>query len=118
MTRNGHIGRGSFYSPGEISTQNLVLTVLGLHLNGSDSVWSGALVELFGDLGFSTKATRAALSRLVAAGMLERHRNGRCIDYSLTTRARSVLDEAGCRIAEFAHRPGRDDVWTILFHSI
>jgi phenylacetic acid degradation operon negative regulatory protein len=105
--------------PSSDSTQDLVLTVLGLHMSDSKSrAWSGALVDLFGGLGFSAAAIRAALARLVASEMLMRHRRGKLIDYSLTRNARVRLAEDQRRMANFGRRPESAEVWTVLHHTI
>jgi phenylacetic acid degradation operon negative regulatory protein len=81
-------------------------------------VWSGGLVKLIGEFGFSTEAVRAALSRLVTRGMLERHRDGRMIDYALTSHAHELLAEGDRRIFSFGRRAPAADAWTLLWHTI
>jgi phenylacetic acid degradation operon negative regulatory protein len=81
-------------------------------------VWSGGMVKLIGEFGFSTEAVRAALSRLVARGMLERHRSGRLINYALTPHAQELLVEGDRRIFTFGRRAPVADAWTLLWHTI
>jgi phenylacetic acid degradation operon negative regulatory protein len=81
-------------------------------------VWSGGMVELIGEFGFSAEAARAALSRLVVRGMLERHRDGRLVDYALTSGARDLLAEGDRRIFGFGRGAPGADAWTFLWHMI
>lgn len=105
-------------SNGTVRSQDLTITILGSHLRRAGGrVWSGGMVNLLGELGLSIEAVRAALSRLVTRGMLERHREGRRINYALTTRARELLAEGDRRIFSFGRRaPG--DAWTLVWHAI
>jgi phenylacetic acid degradation operon negative regulatory protein len=76
------------------------------------------MVKLIGEFGFSTEAVRAALSRLVTRGMLERHRDGRMINYALTPHAHELLAEGDRRIFSFGRRAPGADAWTLLWHTI
>lgn len=105
-------------SNGTVRSQDLTITILGSHLRRAGGrVWSGGMVNLLGELGLSIEAVRAAMSRLVTRGMLERHREGRRINYALTARARELLAEGDRRIFSFGRRaPG--DSWTLVWHAI
>lgn len=81
-------------------------------------VWSGGLVELLGELGFSHGAARVALTRLVRRGLIERVRDGRLVHYSLTPRADRVLAEGDGRIFTFGHPRDDGGTWTLLWHQI
>ena len=96
------------HSNGTMRSQDLTITILGSHMRRAGGrVWSGGMVKLIGEFGFSTEAVRAALSRLVTRGMLERHRDGRMINYALTPRAQELLAEGDRRIFSFGRRaPG------------
>jgi phenylacetic acid degradation operon negative regulatory protein len=76
------------------------------------------MVKLIGEFGFSTEAVRAALSRLVTRGMLERHRDGRMVDYALTPQAQELLAEGDRRIFSFGRLAPGADAWTLLWHTI
>ena len=53
------------------------VTLLGTYVRPfGDRVWSGGLVVLLGELGFSEGAARVALTRLVRRGLIERSRAG------------------------------------------
>jgi phenylacetic acid degradation operon negative regulatory protein len=95
------------------------VTILGSHMRRAGGrVWSGGMVKLIGEFGFSTEAVRAALSRLVARGMLERHRDGRMINYALTPHAHELLAEGDRRIFSFGRRAPGAGAWTLLWHTI
>jgi phenylacetic acid degradation operon negative regulatory protein len=100
-------------------SQDLTVTILGSHLRRAGGrVWSGGMVKLIVEFGFSAEAARAALSRLVLRGMLERHREGRKIDYALTPQAQELLAEGDRRIFSFGRRAPGADAWTLLWHTI
>lgn len=108
-----------FHSNGTMRSQDLTITIVGSHMRRvGDRVWSGGMVKLIGEFGFSTEAARAALSRLVIRGMLERHRDGRMINYALTPRAQELLAEGDRRIFSFGRRAPGADAWTLLWHTI
>ena len=99
--------------------QDLVLTLLGAHLEprAGGEVWSGGLVELLAEFGFSAGAARVALTRLVGRDLLARIRRGRLVSYTLTPRGLAVLAEGDRRIFRLG-QPGGDDRWTVLWHAI
>lgn len=96
-----------------------MLTIFGAHVRRSGAqVWSGGMVELLGELGFTTGAARAALARLVKRDLLARAREGRHAFYSLTGRAESLLAEGDQRIFGFGRGAATDGCWTVLWHAI
>lgn len=102
-----------------LQPQELVITMLGTYLRPrSRSAWSGGLVELLGEFGFSSGAARIALNRLINRGLLERTRMGRLAFYSLTTRSRRLLKEGDARIFSLGAGPTTTDSWTVIWHSI
>ena len=110
----GHAG-----APEQLHPQDLVITLLGIYVRPfGDRVWSGGLVALLGELGFSTGAARVALMRLVRRGLIARIREGRLVHYRMTPRADRLLAEGEQRI--FSLGAARDDggTWTILWHHI
>jgi phenylacetic acid degradation operon negative regulatory protein len=99
--------------------QSLVMTLLGSYVHPEDrAIWSGGLVKLLGELGFSAGAARVALVRLNRRGLLARVRDGRLVHYRRTGSAEALLEEGDRRIFSL----GRDDravrAWTILWHAI
>lgn len=100
-------------------SQDLAITILGSYMRrAGERVWSGGMVQLIGEFGFSTEAVRAALSRLVTRGLLERHRDGRLVNYALTPRAHELLAEGDRRIFTFGRTAPAADAWTLLWHAI
>ncbi|MCP2260688.1 transcriptional regulator, PaaX family [Streptoalloteichus tenebrarius] len=99
--------------------QDLVITLLGAHVHPRDRarVWSGGLVSLLAEFGFSAGAARVALARLVRRELLARVREGRFVHYALTPRALAVLDEGDRRIFTLGRGAG-GDTWTTLWHAI
>jgi len=99
--------------------QELVMTLLGSYVRGRhETVWSGGLVELLGELGFSTGASRVALTRLVRRDLIARVRSGRLIHYEITERAEHVLAEGDRRIFSLGREHGQAGGWTMLWHDI
>jgi phenylacetic acid degradation operon negative regulatory protein len=103
----------------EAQPQDLVMTFLGAYLVPHDRlVWSGGLVTLLGDFGFSTGASRVALARMVRRGGLERLRSGRLVSYRPTPRTVALLEEGDRRIFSLGREPHSADLWTALWHAI
>jgi phenylacetic acid degradation operon negative regulatory protein len=118
-------GAGSSPAPGglpaseQVQPQELVITMLGLYVRPfGDRVWSGGLVVLLGELGFSVGSARAALARLVRRGLIERLREGRLVHYRLTSRANHLLAEGDGRIFSLGHPRDDEGTWTVLWHTI
>jgi phenylacetic acid degradation operon negative regulatory protein len=104
---------------GPVQPQDLVITICGSHLRRpGERVWSGGMVELLGEFGFSTDAARAALSRLVTRGLLARVRVGRMVHYTLTPRAQELLADGDRRIFSFGRSAPAADAWTMVWHAV
>jgi phenylacetic acid degradation operon negative regulatory protein len=102
-----------------LQPQDLVITLLGVYVRPfGDLVWSGGLVLVLGELGFSTGAARVALTRLVRRGLITRERSGRLVDYRLTSRCDRLLDEGDGRIFSFGDGDDDSGRWTVLWHQI
>ncbi|HEX2130447.1 MAG TPA: PaaX family transcriptional regulator C-terminal domain-containing protein [Actinophytocola sp.] len=104
----------------EPAPQDLVLTLLGSYLEprAGGEVWSGGLVRLLAEFGFSAGAARVALNRLVARDLLARTRDGRHVHYALTPRTVAVLAEGDRRIFTLGAGPRLETTWTVLWHAI
>ncbi len=100
--------------------QDLVITLLGTYVRPYGArVWSGGLVELLGEFGFSDGAARVALTRLVRRGLLARERSGRLVHYRVTARCDRLLAEGDVRIFSLGELGASDpDGWTVLWHQI
>jgi phenylacetic acid degradation operon negative regulatory protein len=104
--------------PEPVQPQDLALTLLGAYvLPQPREVWSGGLVELLGEFGFSSAAARVALSRLVNRGLLERVREGRLVHYALSPRSERLLGDGDRRIFTLGGETW-DGRWTVLWHWI
>ncbi|MFZ0214543.1 MAG: PaaX family transcriptional regulator C-terminal domain-containing protein [Candidatus Dormiibacterota bacterium] len=100
--------------------QTLVLDLLGAYVHGRRrSVWSGGLVALLGDLGFSAAASRIALQRVAGRGLLARERSGRLVHLALTVRGERLLSDGDARIFTFGRAPAvANDPWTVVWHQV
>jgi phenylacetic acid degradation operon negative regulatory protein len=102
-----------------IQPQDLAVTLLGAYVRPNPRpVWSGGMVHLLGEFGFSTGAARVALARLVRRGLLARIKEGRLVYYKLTPRSEHLLAEGDRRIFSLGIDVEWDGTWTILWHSI
>ena len=102
-----------------IQPQSLILTIFGAHVRQpGQQVWSGGMVKILVELGFTTGAARAALARLVNRDLLSRRREGRQAFYSLTSRGDALLAEGDRRIFGFGRVEVASERWTVLWHAI
>jgi phenylacetic acid degradation operon negative regulatory protein len=102
-----------------LQPQDLVLTLLGTYVRPfARTVWSGGLVILLGEFGFSDGAARAALTRLVRRDLIARQRSGRLVHYRLTPRCERLLIEGDGRIFSLGRLPTGAGPWTVVWHQI
>ena len=103
-----------------VQPQDLVLTLFGSYARELHEtvVWSGGLVQVLGEFGFSTDASRAALARLALRGLLTRHKSGRRVSFSLSPRAEQLMSEGDERIFTFGRSEPSSDAWTVVWHAI
>lgn len=103
----------------EPQPQDLVMTLLGAFVVPHDRlVWSGGLVTLLGEFGFSAGAARVALARMVHRGTLDRQKSGRLVSYRPTPRAIALLEEGDRRIFSLGREAHSAELWTVLWHAI
>jgi phenylacetic acid degradation operon negative regulatory protein len=104
----------------EPTPQELVMTLLGSHVQPRETrqVWSGGLVALLAELGFSDGAARIALARLAHRDLLERHKRGRLVHYTLTRRTIAVLEDGDRRIFSLGREPRAAGEWTVLWQNV
>jgi phenylacetic acid degradation operon negative regulatory protein len=101
-----------------LQPQELVITLLGSYVRPHhDTVWSGGLVRLLDEMGFSTGAARVALTRLARRNLIARVRRGRLIHYHITDRAETLLAECDRRIFSLGRDVPPASVWTLLWHA-
>jgi phenylacetic acid degradation operon negative regulatory protein len=102
--------------------QELVLGFLGLHMLGraqavrkaGQPVATQVFLTVLGALGVSDSATRTTLNRMVARGLLIRHKQGRTSAFGPTEDAMALLRRGRARMfspTPFDHAEG---IWTIL----
>lgn len=102
-----------------LQPQDLVVTMLGTYVRPfARTVWSGGLVALLAEFGFSDGAARAALTRLVRRDLIARVRSGRLVHYQLTPRCERLLVEGDGRIFSLGRLPADAGPWTVLWHQI
>jgi phenylacetic acid degradation operon negative regulatory protein len=102
-----------------LQPQDLVVTMLGTYVRPfARTVWSGGLVTLLAEFGFSDGAARAALTRLVRRDLIARVRSGRLVHYRLTPRCERLLVEGDGRIFTLGRLPADLGPWTVLWHQI
>ena len=102
-----------------LQPQDLVVTLLGTYVRPfGRTVWSGGLVMLLREFGFSDGAARAALTRLVRRQLIVRARSGRLVHYRLTPRCERLLIEGDGRIFTLGRLPADVGPWTVLWHQI
>jgi len=102
-----------------LQPQDLVVTLLGTYVRPfGRTVWSGGLVMLLREFGFSDGAARAALTRLVRRDLIARVRSGRLVHYRLTPRCERLLIEGDGRIFTLGRLPADVGPWTVVWHQI
>ena len=102
-----------------LQPQDLVLTMLGIYVRPfARTAWSGGLVTLLAEFGFSDGAARAALTRLVRRDLIARVRSGRLVHYRITPRCERLLIEGDGRIFSLGRLPADAGPWTVLWHQI
>lgn len=120
--RSGKAARGLALPPAgpdSLQPQDLVLDLLGWYPRPAGGrAWSGGLVLLLGDLGFTRGAARIALGRLVRRDLLARIRESRLVYYVPTPRLERVLAEGERRIRSFGHELSWDGLWTVLWYAV
>jgi phenylacetic acid degradation operon negative regulatory protein len=104
----------------DLAPQDLVLTLFGAYVSPREHtvVWSGGLVALLAEFGFSAGAARIALARMVHRGLLARHRAGRLVSYTLTGRAVAILAEGDRRIFSLGSGRATATTWTVLWQAV
>jgi phenylacetic acid degradation operon negative regulatory protein len=110
----GPLAAGAPFQP-----QDLVVSLLGTYVRPfGDMVWSGGLVAVLGEFGFSQGAARVALTRLVRRGLIERVRSGRLVHYRITPRCERLLLEGDGRIFSLGSERAGEGTWTLVWHQI
>ncbi|MFD4942732.1 PaaX family transcriptional regulator C-terminal domain-containing protein [Streptomyces sp. NPDC058239] len=109
------VGRGAPLRP-----QSLMLSFFGIHVLGTGTALpSASVIDAFARVGVGEDAVRSTLTRMVGRGLLERHRRGRRMYFSLTARAAEVLADGEERIQRTgAVNRAWDGTWTLVGFSL
>ena len=104
------------HSVGIASARSWLLTVLGeFVLPSRRPAWTSTIVTALGGLGLEEKASRQALARTAADGLIEAERVGRRARWQLTDPGRRLLSDGAERIYGFAGQTTRwDGRWLVL----
>jgi phenylacetic acid degradation operon negative regulatory protein len=103
---------------GVLQPQEVILGLFGEYVGPKEAVWSGGLVQILGNLGFSVQASRIALSRVVIRGLLQPMKSGRFVHYTMTPRIAAVHAEGRRQTFSRQERPDWDGTWTLVWYSI
>ena len=102
-----------------LQPQELVITILGAQGRSSgEALWSGGMVSLLGDFGFSVGSARVALGRLARSELLERARDGRHMSYAVSRRLERVLAEGDRQIFGLGVADEFSGSWTVLWQMV
>lgn len=102
---------------GILQPQEVILGLFGEYVDPRERAWSGALVQLLGDLGFSGAASRVALNRVIARGLLVPIREGRFVFYKITPRLKVVHDEGRTQTYSAVEEPRFTSDWTVVCYN-
>lgn len=95
------------------------MTLFGAYVTDDPRpAWSGGLVDILAEFGYSAGAARVALNRVVERKLLERHRDGRFISYASTPRLLELIDVGARRLHELVRDAPWDGTWTLVWYSI
>lgn len=103
---------------GILQPQEVILQLFGEYVSGNDRAWSGGLVQLLGDLGFSSAASRVALNRVIARGLLAPSKEGRFVFYTITPRLKFVHDEGRRQTYSPVSSPDWTGTWTLVCYAV
>lgn len=97
-----------------------MMSFFGIHVLGRGGALSSAcVIDAFARVGVGEDAVRSTLTRMVGRGLLERHRRGRRMYFSLTARASAVLADGQERIWRTgAVNREWDGTWTLVGFSL
>lgn len=108
--------------PGSVrgpSARAYLLIVLGEYaLDRGGAAWTQTVVDALAMVGFEEKATRQALTRTAAAGLLTPHRAGRRTRWRITRAGHESLIAAKHRLFAPGPEPDWDGDWLILLTNV
>jgi phenylacetic acid degradation operon negative regulatory protein len=102
-----------------LKPQELILSLVGEYVEQGGQVWSGGLVRIMEDLGFTAAGARVALNRVVSRGLFDVIKDGRRVYYCATPRLEHLLAE-GHRQTFWFRYPARSwgGQWTMVWYAI
>jgi phenylacetic acid degradation operon negative regulatory protein len=101
---------------GVLPPQEVVIAIAGQYMDKQDRAWSGGLVRVLAELGFSSAASRVALNRLLGRGIFIPEKEQRFVFYRPTSRL-ELLREEGRRQMQAAQLANKKaDVWTTVLY--
>jgi phenylacetic acid degradation operon negative regulatory protein len=100
------------------SVQDWVPFFLAQAAPSGHPVTSAGIVRLMEAVGFPGASTRVSISRLCAAGTLERSGSGRSASYRLSPGMRQTADTLHRRVESFGLDVGWSDQWTLALVSV
>jgi len=100
---------------GVLQPQEVILGLFGEYIGEDERAWSGGLVHVLGDLGFSVAASRVAINRVISRGLLSPEKEGRFAFYRATDRMRIVHEEGRRYIFSAGSTFEHDGQWTTVF---
>lgn len=103
---------------GTLQPQEVILGLFGEYVGLEDRAWSGGLVQLLGELGFSAAASRVALNRVIARGLLAPVKEGRFVFYTITPRLKVVKDEGRHQMYSETADVVWNRRWTLVWYAI
>jgi phenylacetic acid degradation operon negative regulatory protein len=103
---------------GNLQPQEVILGLFGEYVGLDEQAWSGGLVQLLGDLGFSGGASRVAFNRVIRRGLLAPVKQARFVFYKITPRLKIVHDEGRRQtFSAFADPPWTGE-WTLTWYAV
>jgi phenylacetic acid degradation operon negative regulatory protein len=103
---------------GTLQPQEVIFGLFGEYVGLDELAWSGGLVQLLGDLGFSGGASRVALNRVIRRGLLAPVKRARFVFYKITPRLKLVHDEGRRQTFSAVADPPWSDEWTLTWYAV
>jgi phenylacetic acid degradation operon negative regulatory protein len=111
-------GQGPAEKFGTLQPQEVILGLFGEYVGLDEQAWSGGLVQLLGDLGFSGGASRVALNRVIKRGLLAPVKRARFVFYQITPRLKVVHDEGRRQTFSAMTDPPWSGEWTLIWYAV
>lgn len=103
---------------GVLQPQEVILGLFGEYVGLNEVAWSGGLVQLLGDLGFSGGASRVAFNRVIKRGLLAPVKEARFVFYRITPRLKVVHDEGRAQTFSASADPAWSGEWTLVWYAV